>query len=193
MTPNHSTNGAFEFAYGVADFWEVGLYLPVYTITNHGVVQYDGAKLRSLWVSPHARERQFFYGVNVEFSYNSLHWEDARTSLEIRPILGWHEGRWDMILNPILDSQFHGLGDTHFAPAGRLAYNATDRWALALEYYAELGPLRNFDPWSEQSQSLFAVVDYAVSATQSVEFGVGHGFTAESDNLVLKLIWNQEL
>ena len=193
VTPDHSTNGAFEFAYGVADSWELGLYLPVYTVTRHGDVQFDGAKLRSLWVSPHALQREFFYGVNVELSYNSLRWESTRTALEIRPIGGWHEGPWDLILNPILDSDFRGLGAVHFAPAERVAYNASDQWAFALEHYGDLGPLRRLDAWSQQSQSLFAVADYTVNTANSVELGVGHGFTASSDRLVLKLIWNHEL
>jgi len=190
VTPDHSTNGAIEFAYGVADFWELGLYLPVYTITNQGDLQIDGAKLRSLWASPHARQREFFYGVNVEFSYNSPHWESTRTSLEIRPIAGWHEGRWDFILNPIIDWDFDGLGAADFAPAERVAYNASDQWAFALEHYADLGPIRRFDAWSQQSQTLFAVVDYTPSTVNSVEFGVGHGFTSASNSLVLKLIFN---
>jgi len=193
VTPNHSTNGAFEFAYGANDFWELGLYLPVYTVTGPGSAQLDGAKLRSSWVTPHARLREFFYGVNLEFSYNSLRWESTRTALEIRPIAGWHEGRWDLILNPIIDSDFRGLGAVHFAPAERGAYNASDRWAFALEHYGDLGPLHRFDPWSRQSQSLFAVADYTLNTADSVEFGVGHGFTTASDRLVLKLIWNHEL
>ncbi len=192
VTPDHSTNGAFEFAYGVADFWELGLYLPVYTITNQGDLQIDGAKLRSLWASPHARQREFFYGLNVEFSYNSAHWERTRTALEIRPIAGWHEGRWDFILNPIIDSDFRGLGAAHFTPAARLAYNASNQWAFALENYADLGPLHRLHGWPEQSQSLFAVVDYTANTDNSLEFGVGHGFAEASDVLILKLIWNHE-
>jgi hypothetical protein len=38
-----------------------------------------------------------------------------------------------------------------------------------------------------QEQTLFAVVDYGGEPV-NVEFGVGHGFTAASDPLILKLI-----
>jgi hypothetical protein len=155
-------------------------------------VQYDGAKLRSLWVVPNARKREFFYGLNVELSFNSLHWEETRRSIEVRPILGWHEGKWDFIFNPILDSNFNGLGNAHFAPEERVAYNVSDTWAFALEEYADIGPLHRFDAISEQSQSLFAVVDYTVNTDNSLEFGMGHGLTGNSDRLVLKLIWNHD-
>jgi hypothetical protein len=193
IVPDHSVNGAFEFAYGFKDFWELGLYLPVYTITNDGDPKFDGAKLRSLWVSPHARERQFFYGLNIELSYNTRHWDPSRKAMEARPIVGWHKGRWDVILNPIFDSGFDGLGHAHFAPAERVAYNASDRWALALELYSDVGPLRQLDPWSRQSQTLYEVVDYTMNASNSLEFGVGQGLTAASDAVMLKLIWNHEL
>lgn len=190
VVPDHALNGTFEFAYGLADYWELGLYLPVLTRKNDGQWQYDGAKLRSLWVVPEARKREFFYGLNVELSQNSLHWEDTRRALELRPIVGLHEGRWDFIFNPIVDSGFDGVRNAHFAPEERVAYNASEAWAFALESYADLGPLGHFEGWSSQSQSLFAVTDYTVNEANSLEFGVGHGFTHESDALVLKLIWN---
>lgn len=193
VVPNHSVNGAFEWAYGAADFLELGLYLPVYTVTNSGNPQFDGGKLRLLWVVPHARQREFFYGVNFEFSYNVHHWESTRTALEIRPIVGLHEGRWDLIFNPILDSDFKGLDQMHFAPAERIDYNLSQKWAVGVEHYGDLGPLRHFDPVSQQSQSLFAVADYSVDEANSVEFGVGHGLTSQSDDVVVKLIINHDL
>ncbi len=193
VTPNHSTNGTFELAYGAADFWELGLYLPVYTVTGQGHAEVDGAKLRTLFVTPNARQREFFYGVNVEYSYNLPHWAPTRTDLEVRTIAGWHEGRWDLMLNPIFDSNFNGLGAMHFAPAERIAYNASDRWAFALEAYADWGPVQRFNALSQQAQSLFVVADWMAGKGDSLEFGAGHGLTAASDRLVLKLIWNHDL
>jgi hypothetical protein len=193
ITPNHSVNGAFEFAYGCTDDWELGLYLPVYTITNQGDAEFDGAKLRSLFVSPQARTRELFYGVNFEYSYNLPHWAATRTALEVRPIVGWHVGAWDFILNPIFDSNFNGLGGVHFAPAERIAYNLSSRWTLALEEYGDLGPIDRIGALPKESQSLFAVVDYTLNQRNSLELGAGHGLTASSDRLVLKLIWNHEL
>ena len=34
VIPNHSLNGVPEWAYGVAQWFEAGLYLPLYTITG---------------------------------------------------------------------------------------------------------------------------------------------------------------
>jgi hypothetical protein len=190
VTPDHALNGALEWAYGAAGFLELGLYLPVYTVTNRGNPQLDGAKFRTLWVVPHARQREFFYGVNFEFSYNLHHWEASRNALEIRPIAGLHEGPWDFILNPVLDYDYKGIGSVHFAPAERLAYNLSQRWAFGLEHYADLGEVGGFAPAPQQQQTVFAVADYSFDEANSLELGVGRGFTASSDHEVLKLILN---
>src|SRR6516164_1258364 len=57
---NQSENGAAEWAYGVADWFEQGVYLPVYTLhsENHGTTV-NGFKLRKLFVRPHAAEHTF--------------------------------------------------------------------------------------------------------------------------------------
>src|ERR1700730_14447701 len=66
LVSDHSVNGTPEFAYGVTEWWEVGLYLP-FAIQNQQFLS-DSFKLRTLFVSPHADQRNFFYGVNFEFS-----------------------------------------------------------------------------------------------------------------------------
>lgn len=193
VVPQHSVNGAVEWAYGVNKWWELGLYAPVYTITNHGDLDFDGAKLRTLFVVPDARHQPFFYGVNFELSYNKPQWDITSTALEMRPIVGWHLEKWDLILNPIFDSNFNGLGSLHFAPAERVAYNASDKVAYGLELYSDFGPVRHVPEWSDQSHTLFAITDYAWTEENSIEFGVGYGLTPNSDRVVLKLILNHAL
>jgi hypothetical protein len=64
IVPERSLNGAAEWAYGIAPWFEGGLYFPLYSITRDGSVLYNGFKLRALFVSPDAAKRAFFYGVN---------------------------------------------------------------------------------------------------------------------------------
>jgi hypothetical protein len=187
IVPNHTLNGVPEWAYGVTDWLELGSYLPLYSWTGGGRFLIDGAKLRAEFVVPHAQERQLFYGINFELSFNALYWEPTRESGEIRPILGVRFGPVDLIVNPILDTAFQGLASLDFAPEARAAYNFSERWAAAFEYYGDYGRLNHFDVLSRQQQTLFAVVDYKTEPV-SVEFGIGHGFTPGSDALVLKLM-----
>jgi hypothetical protein len=187
IVPNHALNGVPEWGYGVTKWFEAGAYLPVYTLTNDGRLLFDSVKLRALFVVPDAHDRAAFYGLNFELSYNTPHWAVSRFSGEIRPIIGARLGSFDLIVNPILDTDFNGLGKLDFAPCVRVAYNVNSKLGFALEEYADFGPLQHFLPSSQQSQTLFAVVDYGGSSN-GVEFGVGRGLTPASDAWVIKLM-----
>jgi hypothetical protein len=58
---------------------------------------------------------------------------------------------------------------------------------IGLEYYSDFGKIGNFLPVQQQSQQLYAVTDFKVH-TVDVELGVGYGFTAGSDRLMIKAI-----
>ena len=192
IVPDHALNGVPEWAYGVTPWFEAGLYLPIYTLTRDGELLFDGAKLRALFVLPDAHDRTFFYGINFELSYNTPHWDPSRFSGEIRGILGVHLGRFDLIVNPIVDTDFDGLGNLEFVPAVRAAWNTGGELAFALEEYADFGPLKHFKPSDEQSHTLFAVIDCG-SSSHGLEFGIGRGLTPASDKWVLKLMLIQDL
>ncbi len=194
IIPNHSFNGAAEWAYGVADWFEQGLYLPVYTIHSDGRGgSINGFKLRELFVRPHAHDHTFFYGVNFEFSVNASYWESKRITSEVRPIVGLHLHPVDLVFNPIVDTNYTGgFGNLEFVPATRIAYNVNDKWAGAIEEYADCGPLRQFLPGNDQFHEVWAVMDRS-SKILSIETGVGFGVTAGADKLTLKLMLSRDL
>ena len=192
LVSDGSYNGVAEWAYGVADWFEAGLYLPLYSVTPKHGAQVNGFKLRALFVVPDARQRTFFYGINFEFSYHARHWDTRRFTSEIRPIIGWHLGEVDVVFNPILDNSFTGARNLDFAPSARLAYAASPRWTVAAEEYADFGPLHNFYSPRQQSHQLFGVIDYT-GAPISIEFGIGAGLTSASDQAVAKLILSKDI
>ena len=187
-----SFNGVTEWAYGVTPWFEAGLYLPLYSHDKNNGGTYNGFKLRALFAVPHADDRKFFYGANFEFSVNQKSWDENRISSEVRPIIGWHLKPWDIIINPILDTEYDGLKNLVFAPGTRLAYNVNDKWAVALEEYADFGPLRDFAGASEQSHQFFAVVNHSTKF-MDIEAGVGVGVTNGSDRLTFKLLLSKDL
>jgi hypothetical protein len=194
IIPNHSVNGTAEWAYGVTDWFEQGLYLPVWSPYSEGRGgSINGFKLRELFVRPHAHDHAFFYGVNFEFSVNYLYWEPKHVSSEVRPIVGLHLHPVDFIFNPIVDTLYRGgFGSLEFVPATRLAYNLNDKWAVAVEEYADLGPLRHFEAVHNQFHEIWAVMDHN-SKTLNIEAGVGIGVTAGSDKLTFKLMLSRDL
>jgi hypothetical protein len=193
LISDKSWNGVPEWAYGVTNWFEAGLYLPVYSISKHRGATLDSMKLRALFAVPHADERTFFYGVNFEFSYNGKNWDPRRFTSEIRPIIGLHLHPVDLIFNPILDNSWEGGPKSlEFVPAARIAYNLTSKSALAIEEYSDYGPLRGFLPGGEQAHQIFGVVDHS-SKIVDVEFGVGVGVTGATDKWTLKLILSRDL
>jgi hypothetical protein len=194
IIPNDSVNGTSEWAYGVTPWFEQGLYLPVYSFYSTGRgATINGFKIRELFVRPHAHDHTFFYGVNFEFSVNATYWETRRISSEIRSIVGLHLHRVDLIYNPIFDTDYTGgLGNLEFNPAGRVAYNLNDKWAIATEEYDGFGPLRRFVPLNDQFHEIWAVMDH-YSKFVDIETGIGFGLTPGSDNVTLKLMLSRDL
>ncbi len=193
LIPDKCFNAATEWALGLTEWFEAGLYLPIFSISQDRGATLDGAKIRLLFTTPHAADRTFFYGVNFEFSYNAKYWEPRSFTSEIRPIIGWHLHPVDLIVNPILDNSYlGGFKNLDFTPAMRVAYNFSPKWVLAVEEYADIGPLDDFYPINEQSHQLYGVFDYR-SKWVNIEAGVGFGLTAASDKVTLKLLLSRSL
>jgi hypothetical protein len=189
---DNSLNGVPEWALGVTRWFEAGLYLPVYSYDTESGWGLDGFKLRTLFAVPDADNRRFVYGTNFEFSINAERWDEKRFTSEIRPIIGWHLKPVDIFVNPILDTSYDGFGNLIFAPSTRVAYNFSSGWAMALEEYADFGPLNDFHPVNEQSHQLYWVVDKGTKF-MDIEAGIGFGLTDASDKLTLKLILSRDL
>jgi hypothetical protein len=179
-------NGTPELAYGMTEWWEVGLYAP---FAVNGLPQFlsNGVKLRNLFVVPDAAKRSFFYGVNFELSYQTPPFSDTRYGLEIRPIIGVRNSAWEFIVNPIVDVGLGPGGITEFTPAARVAHNLGQDRFVGLEYYADFGRIDRFSPTQEQSHQLFGVVDFKI-AEFDVQLGAGYGLTSGSDRFVTKAI-----
>lgn len=185
LIANGSINGTPEFAYGLTDWWEVGLYLP-FAIQDRQFLS-DSVKLRTLFVSPHADQRKFFYGVNFELSNTTPKFAQTRFGLEIRPIVGLRNAEWEFIVNPIVDIGFGKYGQADFAPAVRLARKLDKDLFVGLEYYADFGEIGRFGKVSDQQHTLFAVTDFKLGVFD-VNLGIGYGLTPSSDRLVMKTI-----
>lgn len=191
ITSNRSFNGVTEWAYGVNNWFEAGLYMPLYSRDDSLGWKIDGFKLRTLFAVPNAAERKFVYGVNIEYSYNAKYWDSKRFTSEVRPILGWHFNQVDLIVNPIVDTRYDGLKNLEFVPSTRLAYNRSPRWAVALEEYADYGIVSDLQSGGNQAHQIFGVVNY--SGAFEIEAGIGVGVTDASDRLQLKVIFARDL
>ena len=60
LMPDRSLSGVTEWAYGVTEWFEAGLYLPLYSIAKDRGATINGGKIRLLFTVPHADRRAFF-------------------------------------------------------------------------------------------------------------------------------------
>jgi hypothetical protein len=144
LSANHSLQGTPELAYGITDWCEIGFYAP-FAVAG-GQLLSNGAKVRNLFVVPNAEKRDFFYGINFEFSYQTPPFSLSRYALEIRPIIGVRNKDWEFVVNPIVDISFGGSGQADFAPALRVARNLGEDRLIGIEYYGDFGRNGNFLP-----------------------------------------------
>jgi hypothetical protein len=196
---NHSFNGTWEWAYGVKPWMEQGLYMPVYSPYSKTPGQsgsggrIDGFKVRELFVRPNADKRKIFWGTNFEFSFNYHYWESRTYSAEVRPIMGANLGKWELVYNPIVDTDYTGgLAGLQYNPAGRVVYNINERWDVAAEEYDGFGPFNNFAPLHDQFHELWGAFDHN-GKVWAVEAGAGIGLTAGADKWTLKLMISRDL
>jgi hypothetical protein len=190
LVDNHAYSSVTEWAYGVTPWFEAGLYLPLYSYTQNKGWTYNGFKLRALFVQPDNDQKDFYYGVNFEFSWNEKTWDSQVNTGEIRPIIGWRFGedrRWSFTINPILDNNYAGFSRLEFVPATRLDYKINETWTIAAEEYDDFGELRGFLPSDQQTHQLWGVVDFTGDPI-SIEAGMGFGLTPSTDNLAVKLM-----
>jgi hypothetical protein len=201
LDPNHAFNSTPEFAYGVAPWFEFGFYIPwaIGSVGQPPETKFvsNNFKLRTLFVTPEADKRTFWYGLNFEFDFPTKYFAQTRFATEVRPIIGWRtmesvqSAQWDLIVNPIVDIGFGSFGDIDFAPAVRLDRKIGEDRFIGLEYYADLGRPDHFFPIQTQQHQLFGVVDFPVGVFK-VDVGLGYGFTAGSDRLVAKTYWEYD-
>jgi len=186
LVPHHALNATPEYAWGITDWFEFGLYVP-WAIDAQGNFLSNVFKLRTLFVTPNADKKNFFYGLNFEYDYTAPKFSETRFAMEIRPIIGWRNPQWEFIVNPIVDIGFGRFGDIDFVPATRLARTFSKDLAFGLEYYTALGRPGSFLPFNEQSHQLFAVVDFKIGDVD-IDFGLGYGLTPGSDRFMAKTI-----
>ena len=186
VPPHHGLRITPEISWGLARNWDWGLYLP-FVRSGEGTDYFAGPRFRLKWLPLRPAEggAGYFAGVNWELSFVERRFEEARRTAEIRPIVGYRNADWLFSFNPIVGTDLAGpqKGTLTFAPALKVARNVGSRYALGAEYYADLGRLSHFAPSSEQSRTLYFVVD-----TEKVNFGIGRGLNGAADRWTLKSI-----
>lgn len=178
-----------EFAYGLTANLEAGLYLPLATIDDAGRVGVDGAKVRLKFIAPRSADQTWFWGVNFELGGVDHRLDVNPWNAELKGIIGDRIGPWTVAFNPNLDFKVSGPVS---APASveldlQVTYDLSRTLSVGVETYNGAGELRRFGNFAVAEQSTFLVVNKSFGRWD-VNLGVGRGYGASRDGLVLKAI-----
>jgi len=192
VTPAHGWRVTPEFSYGLTRTWELGLYIPT-NFQSSGRYDVAGGKLRVKWLPVRAPEgeRGGYLGANVELSREKQRFSESPWTTELRIMAGYRGSDWLIGLNPVLGwnlSPGYRNGSPDFGAALKLSRDIRHGLAAGLEYYAGLGTTRDVLPLSEQSHTLYAVVD-ADFGGWTLNLGVGRGLTDAADRYTVKAIF----
>jgi len=188
--PHHAFRLTLEPALGVTSWLELGAYLQTQAAPGRGY-EVVGGKLRVKLIAPHA-ETGLFYGVNVELGRVSKAVEEEGWANEIRPIVGWTDGTWTLVANPIFGSALSGPERLRvdLEPAAKASWNTGHGFAVGAEWYAELGFVDALLPFARQAHYLLAVVDLAELPGRErgpweLNLAVGGGISSGADQQLL--------
>ncbi|HXM80542.1 MAG TPA: hypothetical protein VN929_01315 [Burkholderiales bacterium] len=191
VPPRHGLRITPELSWGLAPGVDWGLYLP-FVRSGEDTDYFAGPRFRLKWLPlrPGEGNTGYFAGVNSELSFVHRRFEEARRTMEIRPIVGHRGEKWLISFNPMISTDLAGSekGVITFHPALKLSRNVGDRMALGIEYYADLGRLGNPLPRSEQSHTLYLVLD--AERTVGFNVGLGRGLNGATDRWTLKSIFS---
>ncbi len=175
-----------EFAYGWSKHIELGLYAPMSINPNAGSVMLDDAKLRLKWLN--ADNLNLFYGLNTEVGLVPKRYSEEPVGMELRPIIGHYSGEWLIAFNPTLDIDLTGPSQVpSLVPQIKITHQVVKNVHVGFEHYADLGPINHFSNGNEQTHTTYLVSDVSLG-NYRLHVGIGHGWTAASDDWTLKFI-----
>jgi hypothetical protein len=155
-------NVTLEPSFGVFSFWELGAYLQ----TSDG--RYEGAKLRTKFVTPEGWHPNLRLGLNAEIArIPNEGWGG-----EVRPIIAWEDARFLFAANP-------NIGFPLSFDPGVMAKVKLGPVAVGPEYYASLADGEHY---------LFEAIDLVALKGVELNAAVGEGLTASSRSLIFKMI-----
>ena len=177
-----------EWSYGLNKNVELGLYLPLADFRNNQFT-IDGYKFRIKYINPHPDSQNWYWGANFEIGQVDKRLDINPWNAELKGILGYHKGKWDLAFNTNIDWAVAGP-DRQPATvqlATKVAYKLTDQYAVGFESYDGAGDFRHFGQFDGAGHEIFGAVD-ATWGKWGLNAGVGYGYSGEPDHWTLKMI-----
>ncbi len=190
-SPSHNQlHTTFELTRGITENFELAGYLVMARRPGiNSVMEFAAWRIRPRVRVPEAWNWPVGVSLSTEFAFPRKQYEEARTTLEIRPIIEKKLGRWQLDFNPVVGKAIAGRGSGEgwdFEPGTRIGYTVNPKFELSLEYYGSLGPVGEFFPTREQVHQIFPGFDWNIRENVVWNWGIGVGVTGAGNRLVYK-------
>lgn len=178
-----------EFSYGLSSTLELGAYLPLTTLDGSGTASVDGAKVRIKYLAPRAVGQRWFWAANFEIGRVGHKLDENPWNAEFKAIGGIRSGPWTLAANANVDFKISGPAS---APASleidtKLSHHIGPSSAIGIESYNGLGAFAHLGRFGASEQSSYVTLDSNLGRWD-VNFGVGHGYGANSDGWIVKAV-----
>jgi hypothetical protein len=188
---HHQFHETLEITHGWTKNFETGFYIETAPYVPNVGAKFTGWHIRPRFRFPDSEEFPFKVSISFEYAFNQPGFDPNSQTLEIRPIFERQQGRLYLSVNPDLSLATKGQdagSAPSFEPNAKVGWDFTKVVNAGIEYYAETGPVKHFDPIGEQHHLVFAATDLNVSPEWELNFGVGAGLTDSSEHWIIKAI-----
>ena len=188
---------SFEVSRGWTNRFETGVFVETSPSSDDDHAAITGFHFRPKFRFAEWKRFPFHVSVSAEYAF-AKHPRDVdfRQALAVTPILERHVGAFEVSFNPSFEFALKGpaAGESPvFEPSAKLASRVSPSVWLGVEYYAETGPIKHFDPLAEQHHLVFPTIDVRSPSGWDLNVGVGRGLTGASEHWVLKMIVGRSL
>ncbi len=177
--PLYQTHATYEFTYGLLPYLEVGQYICT-AMFEPGRWEYAGARSKVHFGIPQTEDWPVQFGANIEVQYMRRAAVPDPFNIEFMPIMESHWRHFTAIANLSFEKQFSGPGTRagiSLEPMGQISYLLTRWFEPSLEYFGDIGAVKEPYIWPEQQQFIVPAVNLYLTPRLEFNFGVGFGIT----------------
>ncbi len=186
---NHQTHLTFELTRGITNYFELAGYLVLAHRPDAGA-EYVGYRIRPRVRLPESWNLPAKVSLSTEVGFPKSAYEEAHSTLEIRPIIEKGFGAWLIDLNPTVGRALSGPGSDDgwdMEPGVRVGYALNPKVDLSIEYYGSLGSVTDPLPANEMTQLIFPGADISLGEGRVLNIGLGGNLTDDGIRSMFKM------
>jgi hypothetical protein len=180
-----------EITHGFTKYFETGFYIETAPYVPGVGAKFTGWHIRPRFRFPDSKSFPFKVSLSLEYAFNQPGFDPNSQTLEVRPIFERQDGRLYLSINTDLSVAIKGPDSgsaPSFQPNMKVGWDFSKKVQAGVEYYAETGPVKHFDPLSDEHHIIFPAIDLNLSPDWEFNAGIGRGLTDTSEHWILKMI-----